>query len=413
MGSKRPEKLMKSLLLGAVVGVSAALFFSIGFFFRDIIASTRTPRLVFAADENEYPLLAEVQTLLNEHYLRQQPPFPERQYAAIRGMLSSLGDRYTFFIPPAVAKNESDALAGTYGGIGVQVTRNEQGELVLYPFQDSPAQEAGIKPGDILLAVNGAAVHTGMSQDEIDRLLRGEVREGNGVEVTISTPSTPSEFDERRHTRTLFIEFGVINIPSVVWRTLAEDSAIGYVQILSFTSRTPAELKNALTDLRSKQVIGLVLDLRNNSGGLLQESIAVADEFLDSEVIVYERNNKRERTFTGEPGGLAIDLPLVILVNGGTASASELVAGALRDNGRGLIVGQRSFGKGTVQQIFTLSDQSAVHITSAEWFTPARHQLEENGLEPDIAMIPDASGRDVELGEAVRQMRQIIAAQVP
>ncbi|MGQ9889381.1 MAG: S41 family peptidase [Aggregatilineales bacterium] len=379
-----------------------------GFFFRDIFLNTGRQALVFAADENEYFLLTEVQALLDKHYLRQQPPFSERQYAAIRGMLSSLSDRYTFFIPPSVAKNESDALAGAYGGIGVQVTRNERGELVLYPFQDSPAQQAGIEPGDILIAVNGEPLHAGMVQDDIDRLLRGEVKDGNGVEVTVRTPS-----DAENSTRTLFIEFGLINIPSVVWRTLAEDSAIGYIQILSFTSRTPTELKEALTELRDAQILGLVLDLRNNSGGLLQESIAVADEFLDDQVIVYERNNQRERTFIGEPGGLATDLPLVILVNSGTASASELVAGALRDNGRGLIVGQKSFGKGTVQQIFALSDQSAVHITSAEWLTPARHQLEENGLEPDIVMIPDATGRDVELGEAVRQVRQIIAAQVP
>ena len=408
MRNTRQPRLVQSLMLGAAIGISAALLFSMGFFFRDIFVNTGRQALVFAADENEYSLLTEVQALLDEHYLRQQPPFSERQYAAIRGMLSSLSDRYTFFIPPAVARNESDALAGAYGGIGVQVTRNERGELVLYPFQDSPAQKAGIEPGDILLAVNGEAMHTGMGQDDIDRLLRGEVKDGNGVEVTIRTPS-----DTGNSTRTLFIEFGVINIPSVVWRTLAEDSAIGYIQILSFTSRTPMELKDALTELRSAQVSGLVLDLRNNSGGLLQESIAVADEFLDDQVIVYERNNQRERTFTGEPGGLATDLPLVILVNSGTASASELVAGALRDNGRGLIVGQKSFGKGTVQQIFALSDQSAVHITSAEWLTPARHQLEENGLEPDVVMIPDATGRDVELGEAVRQVRQIIAAQVP
>lgn len=408
MRNTRQTKLVQSLMLGVAIGISAALLFSMGFFFRDIVANTSRQALVFAADETEYSLLAEVQALLDEHYLRQQPPFSERQYAAIRGMLSSLSDRYTFFIPPAVARNESDALAGTYGGIGVQVTRNERGELVLYPFQDSPAQEAGIEPGDILLAVNGEAVHTGMGQDDIDRLLRGEVKDGSGVEVTIRTPSSAEN-----GTRALFIEFGVINIPSVVWRILAEDSTIGYIQILSFTSRTPTELKDALTDLRNAQISGLVLDLRNNSGGLLQESIAVADEFLDSEVIVYERNNQRERTFTGKPGGLATDLPLVILVNGGTASASELVAGALRDNGRGLIVGQKSFGKGTVQQIFALSDQSAVHITSAEWLTPARHQLEENGLEPDIIMIPDATGRDVELGEALRQVRQMIAAWVP
>lgn len=409
MRKNNSHSLMRSVALGMAIGIGAALIFSAGFFLRDFVNIPRGSVLASAAEQGDYPLLSEVQLLLDQHYLRDQPDLSERQYAAIRGVLASLADRYTFFIPPTVAQNESDALAGAYGGIGVQVTRNERGELILYPFQDSPAQAAGILAGDILVAVNGAPVSLESGQDDIDRMLRGEVKAENGVELTVRTPSGAGAEAEER---TRFILFDVINVPSVTWRVLDEDAALGYVQILSFTSRTPEELKTALDELRADGVAGLVLDLRNNSGGLLQESITVADEFLDGDVIVYERSSQQERTFTADPGGLAVDLPIAVLVNGGTASASELVAGALRDNGRGLLIGQQTFGKGTVQQIFALSDQSAVHITSAEWLTPGRHQLADNGLEPDIAMIPDVNNRDVELGEAVRQLRQMLAEQV-
>lgn len=406
MRKHKAQSLLRSVALGAAIGIGAALLFAAGFFLRDFTGISRGSALA-AAGQGDYPLLNEVQSLLDQHYLRDQPDVSERQYAAIRGVLASLADRYTFFIPPTVAQNESDALAGAYGGIGVQVTRNERGELVLYPFADSPAQSAGILAGDILLAVNGGPVSLQVGQDEIDRMLRGEVKPGNGVELTVQTPA-----DAAAEERTLFVPFDVISVPSVIWRTLAEDPALGYIQILSFTSRTPEELAAALDSLRADEITGLVLDLRSNSGGLLQESIAVADEFLDGSVIVYERSSQQEKTFTAEPGGRAADLPVAILVNGGTASASELVAGALRDNDRGLLIGQQTFGKGTVQQIFALSDRSAVHITSAEWLTPDRHQLAENGLEPDIVMIPDANGRDVELGEAVRQLKQLLAEQV-
>jgi carboxyl-terminal processing protease len=152
-------------------------------------------------------------------------------------------------------------------------------------------------------------------------------------------------------------------------------------------------------------VAALVLDLRNNSGGLLQESVEVASQFISSGVIVYERDRKDEHPFDAQPGGVATDLPLAVLVNPGTASAAELVAGAIQDRDRGILVGQTTFGKGSVQQIFRLSDDSSLHITSAEWFTPDRHTLEGAGLEPDIPMIPDVNGRDVELGEAVRYLQ--------
>ncbi len=389
-----------SLIIGVLVGLSAALIFAAGFFFRDVITLMFPASFVSALGEEEetYPLLDEVQSLIDRFYLRAQPDYTARQYAAIRGVLSSLEDRYTFFVDPPVAQSESDALAGTYGGIGVQVTRNELGQFVLFPFEESPAAEAGIEAGDILEAVNSEPVDPTTPQDTVDQMMRGEVKEGNGVELTV----TKAEGD----TLTVFIEFAVINVPSVTWRVLAEDDSIGYVQIMRFTSRTPDELITALEELNNAEIRALIVDIRNNSGGLLQESIDVASHFLPGgAVIVYEQSNQSQREFNAIDGGLATELPLVVLVNQGTASASELVAGAVQDHDRGILIGQRTFGKGTVQQIFRLTDNSSVHITSAEWLTPDQRRLENVGLEPDIVMIPDANGRDVELGEAVRYIQ--------
>jgi len=389
-----------SIFIGMLLGISMAVIFAAGFFFRDLIS---LPTSVFASasaiNSAGYPLLDEVQTLIDQHYLREQPDYAQRQYAAIRGMLVALDDRYTFFIDPPVAQSESDVLAGTYGGIGVQINRGEMGEFLLYPFPDSPARAAGIDDGDILKVVNGQTVDLTTRQDVIDQMLRGEVKEGSGVEITV-VKADESEL-------TVFIPFAVINVPSVLWHVLAEDEQIGYVQVLRFTSRTPEEVKTALEDLKQSDISSLVLDLRNNAGGLLQESVQVAGQFLaEGDVVLYERDNQSERVFKAENGGVATDLPLIVLVNQGTASAAELVAGAIRDNGRGILIGQTTYGKGTVQQIFRLSDDSSLHITSAEWLTPKRNTLDGTGLEPDITMIPDANGRDVEIGEAIRQLHE-------
>jgi len=178
---------------------------------------------------------------------------------------------------------------------------------------------------------------------------------------------------------------------------------------MRFTSRTPTEVEEAIADLRQQGIESLVLDLRGNTGGLLQESIRVADAFLDGGVIVYERSSSGERALRGSAGGPALDLPLVVLVNHRTASGAELVAGALQDRDRALLIGQTTYGKGTVQQIFPLSDGSSLHVTSSEWFTPARQPLDRVGLTPDIVMIPDAEGRDVELDEAIRQLQSELA----
>ena len=381
----------RSLIFGALIGLAIGVAFAAGFFIRGL-----TDPVKAQAAENNYALLNEVQSLVDQHYLRQQPDAQQREYGAIRGMIATLNDKYTFFVDPPVAASESDVLAGTYGGVGLQLDRSEDGKLVVYPFKDSPALQKGIEDGDQLVAVNDKPVDLTIQPDVLDQMLRGEVKENNGVNLTIV------KSDGKKVT--VFVPFAVINVPSVLWRVLADTPQIGYVQITLFTSRTPDELKGALSDLVGRDIKALVLDLRNNSGGLLKESVDVASQFLDGGVVVYERTNSVENPLDADTNGLATKIPLVVLVNKGTASAAELVAGAIRDRQRGKLVGQTTYGKGTVQQIFRLSDNSSLHITAAEWLTPNHQHLDGQGLEPTIAMIPDVNGRDVELGEAVRQL---------
>jgi len=389
------SSVLRPIITGTIAGIILALVFAAGFYVRGLLPDPTTVSSV-PVDEAGYPLLDEVQGLIDRIYLRDQPDYIERQYGAIQGMLTSLGDTNTFFIPPPVAQSEADVLAGTYGGIGVLVNRNEAGEFVLYPFPDAPAAAAGILDGAILLAIDDESITLETPPDAVDQLLRGAVRNDNGVNLTIR------QNDEER---TLFVVFDVINVPSVVWRVLEENNNVGYVQILRFTSRTPDELTTGLSELNDANIDALILDLRGNSGGLLTESIEVASQFINNGVVIYQVTADDEETFNATDGGFATEIPLVVLVNNRTASAAELVAGAIRDNDRAILIGQQTFGKGTVQQIFTLSDGSSVHITSAEWFTPDRTPIAGVGLEPDIAMIPDENGRDVELGEALRYLQ--------
>ena len=405
--SDKYSEFRKSIFIGITMGMLLAIVFFAGFFSRDFleIPSVFASNTDATNDGNEtYALVDEVQNLLNRHYLREQPEYSQRQYAAIRGVLQSLGDRNTFFIEPAVARSESDVLAGTYGGIGVNLSRNADGNFVLFPFPDGPAIRAGVLDNDVLVSVNGAEITPALQQDAVDQMLRGEVTDESGVELIVRRQIANDEETEE----TLFILFDVINIPSVLWRVIQEDSRIGYLQVMRFTSRTPEEVQSALASLNEADIEALILDLRNNGGGLLQESVEVASEFLDGGVVLYQESIDSERTFEATPDGGAINLPLVVLVNGGTASAAELVAGALQDYEQGILMGQTTYGKGTIQQIFPLSDSSSIHVTSAEWFTPDRNVIDGAGLEPDITMIPDENGRDIEIGEAVRYLREQI-----
>ncbi len=355
-------------------------------------------RVLASAQTEQFPLLKQAQDYIDQYYIRDQPPQQQLEYGAIRGLITTLNDKYTFFVEPPVAQSESNVLAGTYGGIGVLLKRDESNQFVLYPFRDSPAAKAGVQDSDVLLSVNSKDVPLTTQQDAVDQMLRGEVKADSGV--TIHVRHQPSGKEE-----TFTIPFAVIDVPSVVWRTLTEEPSFGYIAILRFTNRTPDELKTAITELKSKSVTGLILDLRNNPGGLLDESLKVAGAFLNGGLIFIEKDRASEKPFNAPDNSFLTDLPMIVLINGGTASAAELVAGAIHDRGRGILLGQQSYGKGSVQLILPMADKSSIHITTAEWLPPNHGKLDGKGLTPDIPMIPDQNGRDVELGEAIRQLR--------
>ncbi len=332
----------------------------------------------------------------------EMPPPQERTYGAIRGALALLDDPYTVFVEPQPRELERDRMRGSFGGIGVNLWRDGEGRMVLAPYPDSPAERAGVQEGDVLLAVDREPVALEATMDDVSAHLHGEV--GTSVTLTLSRPPTPA-FD-------LTIERGEIRVPSVTWRVLDRAPGVGYLHVETFTERTGEEVRDALQELLHEAEVGrLVLDLRNNAGGLIDPAVATASQFLRDGVVLTElRRDAQDRTFPVREGGMAVDIPLAVLVNGGTASASEIVAGALQDRGRALLIGEPTFGKGSVQTIYDLADGSSLHVTSAIWLTPNRHRIDGQGLTPDIAVPRDEDGqsaRDEQLDRAVDYLLEL------
>ncbi len=305
-------------------------------------------------------------------------------YGAIRGMLRALDDPYTFFIEPSDHEIEEDHLEGRHGGIGAEYVMADGYLVVVAVLEDSPAEQADIRTGDIIVAVDGTDI-MGLSQNEAIMLIRGKdvgsvatlvmVREGEPEPVTVTVTRQQ------------------IDVPSVVWERKEDD--IGYVRISFFGTRTSDELRGALQELKAEGARKLVLDLRDNPGGMVTAAVDVASEFIDTGVIFYERDKEgNDKVFNARRGGAAIDMPMAVLVNGGTASASEIVAGAIQDHGRAPLVGEQTFGKGSLQNIHELSDNSGVHVTIAHWLTPDRHEIQDAGLVPDTEVMAAAEGSD-------------------
>ena len=348
-------------------------------------------------EADQFTVFWEAWHLLENDFYGQLPTAQQMTYGAIRGALTTLDDPYTIFVEPKPRRLERDDLRGSFGGIGAWVSKHEDGAIVLKPMEDRPAQRAGILEGDIVVQVDGQEVTLDMSLEDVILLIRGPV--GSVVKLTISRTGHPEPlvFEITREK---------VETPTVNWRLLDEGQGLGYISISLFTERTSKELEAALKDLKAQGASRLILDLRNNSGGLLETSIDVASQFLSDGVVLYEqRRDQEEKSYPVRRGGKATDIPLVVLVNAGTASASEIVAGAIQDLGRGILIGESTFGKGSVQLVYDLSDQSSLHVTVAHWFTPDRHQITGNGLAPDIVVPLNeedrAQGKDPQLDRAI------------
>ncbi len=345
-----------------------------------------------AAASGDYPVLAQVQDILKRNFLGDLPSDQALAYGAAHGMVGTLGDPYSRFVEPPVHELESNSLSGAFGGIGAQLRYNDAGQVVLSPYPDLPAAQAGIVEGDVLLRVDETDIVAGQSLDDISALIRGEV----GTEVTlliVSAGAPPREVVIRRS------EF---EIPSVTWRLLESQPQIGLIAISRFSGRTAEEVRRAYDDLHSRGATSLILDLRDNAGGLLDASVEVAGEFLNGGVVAYEtRRNGGDETLEASGRGFAADMPLAVLVNHGTASAAEVVAGALLDRQRAPLIGETTYGKGSVQLVFDLDDGSSVHVTSARWFTPLRAPLDGHGLTPTFETASRDDAADPPLERAI------------
>jgi len=343
---------------------------------------------------NDYELLKKfrklflVKGILEDKYV---DPFEEEDLVegAIRGMVDGIGDPYTVYWDPQEYEANNIQTQGEYTGIGLYVTSVDNKVVIIAPIEDTPAERAGLKSGDIIIMVDGKET-SGDNLEEAVAMMRGKA--GTKVKITIAREglNTPFEVEIKRE--------------KVVLKTVKSEmlkDSVGYIRITTFDAHTAESFKKALDDLKQKGMEGLVLDLRDNPGGLLDQCAEIADELIGKGTIVYTIDNKgvREDIMSDEN---KIGVPLVILVNGGTASASEIVSGAVKDTKSGILVGTKTFGKGLVQTIVPIaSDKSAVKVTIARYYTPSGVCIQGTGIEPDVTIeIPDELSQK---GELTRQ----------
>lgn len=350
----------------------------------------------------QFEVFWEAWRVLEQDFFGELPSAQERTYEAIHELLVRLDDPYTIFVEPQPRELERDHMRGSFGGIGVDIWYDAESRMVLSPYPDSPAAEAGVLEGDILLALDGEQITPDTTIDDVRAHLHGE--QGTLVTLTLTRldndgSPTPSF--------ALAITRGEIRVPSVTWRVLDQAPTVGYIHVQGFTDRTDEEVIDAINGLKEKGSTNLVLDLRNNYGGLINPAVDVASQFLrDGVVMIEEKRNADEKVYTVRSGGIAPDIPIAVLVNGNTASAAEIVAGALQDHERAPLIGERTFGKGSVQLIYDLSDRSSLHVTTAIWLTPNRHRIEGRGLTPDVIATQSEGPQDAQLDYAIDYLLQ-------
>ncbi len=389
-------KVLIGVLLTLIVGVGT---FAVGFAYS--YQQTRMAPTVGTTVPSKFPLMWEAWRLIKQEYYGDIPSTQTLVHGMIRGMLASLGDSHTILVEPQPAQLEQHNLAGSYGGIGARVESHD-GFLVLLPFPKGPAASAGILANDILVKIDDKDVTTDMTTDDAEVKLRGDI--GSTVKLTLhrTGQDQPIEVSLKREK---------IDIPTVEYRMLP-DTTLAYIRVSLESGDTAKEFEAALNALKQNKPTGIVLDLRNNPGGLFPDPVlAIVGQFLkpNSTVVVERYRDGTEKTYGSTGSQLAGDLPLVVLVNNGTASDAEILAGALQDSGRAVLIGEKTFGKGSVQDLHELSDKSVIHVTVATWFTPKHNQIDGTGLKPDLA-VPltaddTAKGKDPQLDRAIEYLK--------
>lgn len=376
--------------VGAMV-LGAALTVAVG-----AVAGPRKPERKF----EKLDVFARVLSYVESNYVEE---IDEQKlvYGAVKGMMRTLDPHSDFMTPTEFADMRADT-DGEFGGVGIEINDDGGVIVIVEPIAGSPAAKAGLLPGDRIVAIDGVPTKTRPGVETSSRL-RG--RPGTTVKLTVERKGW-----DGAHELTLSRE--LIHVKAVEARLL--EPGIGYIKIKQFQERTSDEVAAALGRLKSDSggsLTGLVLDLRGNPGGLLDQAVKVSDLFLDGGVIVSTvgRNGKKLEEEVARDAGTYIDFPMVVLVNGGSASASEIVAGALQDHGRALLVGTQTFGKGSVQSVYELADGSGLKLTVARYYTPSGRSIQEKGITPDVVVeqLDDGKLKDAKVGEPLQRERDL------
>ncbi|HRY34757.1 MAG TPA: S41 family peptidase [Smithellaceae bacterium] len=369
----------------------------IGFF---VVFWTSSDSLVSAKEKNIYKEIKtfnEVLDMVQKNYVDQVDSSSLIQ-GAINGMIKTL-DPHSSFMTPDVYKGLEEETQGHFGGIGIEITLVKDVLTVVSPIEDTPAYKAGVKAGDQIIKIDGKTTKD-ISMMEAVKKLRG--KKGTKVTITITREGMIKP-------KNIILTRAEIQVQSVKAKTF--DHNIGYIRISSFNEKTAADLRKALADVKVKSnpMQGLVLDLRNDPGGLLNQAIEVSDMFLRSGVIVSTRGRTKSmetRMQAKDDGAREVTVPMVVLVNEGTASAAEIVAGALQDNGRALIAGTKTFGKASVQTVIRLEDGSALKLTTARYYTPKGRSIQAEGIKPDLIVKLKKPSQDTTDSQPDEMMRE-------
>ncbi|MBI2068624.1 MAG: S41 family peptidase [Candidatus Yanofskybacteria bacterium] len=383
----------RKILIISII-LSLALGFSGGFWLRPESANNslkEIKKLINLDDgkpsEVDFSLFWKVYSDLQEKYVDSSKLEPEKVlYGAIGGMVNSIGDPYTTFFEPQNSKKFQEEISGSFGGVGIEIGKRNDILTVIAPLKDTPAYKAGIKAGDKILKIDNKPTDN-ISIEEAVNLIRG--KKGTKVILTINNGAT-KDVELIRDT---------IKVPTIEWKLVEKGGKnIAYMQIFSFNQTVDSEFRKAAEEILKSDADAIVLDLRNNPGGLLDSAINLAGWFLDKGKLVVseEFGNGMRNEFKSDGNGALKSYPMIILINGGSASASEILAGAIHDNKGTRLVGIKSFGKGSVQELEKYDDGSSLKVTIAKWLTPDGISISETGIEPDVKVEIDA--KEIEAG---------------
>jgi carboxyl-terminal processing protease len=395
-----------ALLVGAIFLLGVAVGYGLP---KQSVQAAAPPAAPPSAAGLDLGLLREALDLLYGEYYGALPATDAATYAAIRGVVGLLDDPNTSFLTPDEASFFRSNLAGSFEGIGARVAWDEVADtlVITEPFENQPAWNAGLRRQDWVLAVDGEPL-TGVGLSAAVARIRGP----KGSEVTLTIRREAGEpFD-------VVVVRDLVAVPTITTDSLGPTGDIAYVRLTTFNENAGALVREAVRSAVQHNKTGLVFDLRGNTGGLLREAVKVSNVFLEDETVLFERfSDGRSQTYTTDDRAITTDLPVVVLVDGGSASASEIVAGALQDTGRARLIGTTTYGKGSVQLPHTLSDGSIMRITIARWHTPNDRTIDGTGLTPDhVVEMPEDGGdseSDPQLQAAIDYLLKLVPAPQP